>query len=497
MGYTCGRRHTEESLREIAKQFKTRTEFQKADASAYSRARLKGKVFLDSICEHMVKGNYSTPQLICKHIMEKLLGIKCIYSTKSIIKPYELDIYFPEFKLAIEYNGKGWHYKENVIERDKNKKQLCHQTGITLIVIVENNRDYERDVKMQLIQHLDVINNVTKRNFKESDIVEIDCLNVFEDIFKKRDINEIKKKISECSSIKEFRKKYVSEYNFLRKNKKLELLNEIRIFEQYSDEELMEKCKQISNYSDLLKNHYTIYQLLYKRGLLEKATEHMDKKRRPYRNHTNNEILELANKFKMKSHLKKRNTSLYLELMNRKILDSVVYDPNFIYKPHNKILKEIALTKCFDDAKKYNNYEDFKNDKDLYDRCTKYKIVRKIVETFPKKNINDVILEESKKYKNFKEFTNSILYLKTKKIPKLIQKVKSQNNWSFNTKEKTNYIKMFPQIVEMINNDTAIQEISNITGINKTTIWRVKTQMKDEGILKVKFNIRKKLNTTE
>ena len=497
MGYTCGRRHTEESLREIAKQFKTRTEFQKADGSAYSRARLKGKVFLDSICEHMVKGNYSTPQLMCKHIMEKLLDVNCLYSTRKIITPYELDVYFPEFKLAVEYNGRKWHLKEIASKRDEIKKELCLQNGITLIIVKENNRDYERDVKMQLIQHLDVINNVTKRNFKESDIVEIDCLNVFEDIFKKRDINEIKKKISECSSIKEFRKKYVSEYNFLRRNKKLELLNEIRIFEQYSDEELMEKCKQISNYSDLLKNHYTIYQLLYKRRLLEKATEHMDKKRRPYRNHTNNEILELANKFKMKSHLKKRNTSLYLELMNRKILDSVVYDPNFIYKPHNKILKEIALTKCFDDAKKYNNYEDFKNDKDLYDRCTKYKIVRKIVETFPKKNINDVILEESKKYKNFKEFTNSIWYLKTKKIPKLIQKVKSQNNWSFNTKEKTNYIKMFPQIVEMINNDTAIQEISNITGINKTTIWRVKTQMKDEGILKVKFNIRKKLNTTE
>jgi hypothetical protein len=439
----------------------------------------------------MVKGNYSTPQLICKHIMEKLLDVNCLYSTRKIITPYELDIYFPEFKLAIEYNGKVWHLKENVIERDKNKKVLCYQSGITLIVIQENNRDYERDVKMQLIQHLDVINNATKRNFKESDIVGIDCLNVFEDIFKKRDIDEIKKKISECSSIKEFQEKHGTEYSFLRKNKKLKLLNDLKQRVEYSDDELFKYCEKISNYSDLLKNHYSIYQLLYKRGLLEKATEHMDKKRRPYRNHTNDEILELANKFKMKSHLKKRNTSLYLELMNRKILDSVVYDPNFIYKPHNKILKEIALTKCFDDAKKYNNYEDFKKDKDLYDRCAKYKIVRKIIETFPKKNINDVILEESKKYKNFKEFTNSILYLKTKKIPKLIQKVKSQNNWSFNTKEKTNYIKMFPQIVEMINNDTAIQQISNITGINKTTIWRVKRQMKDEGILKVKFNIRK------
>ena len=488
MGYTCGRRHTEESLREIAKQFKTRAEFQKKDHSAYSIARQKGKVFLDSICEHMYLVSYSTPQLICKRIMEKLLGLKCLYDTRKIITPYELDIYFPEFRLAIEYNGKGWHRSIDAIRRDNNKQKLCDKNNITLIIVKENNRDYENDVKSQLIDNLEIINKITNNNFTESDILNVECLEIYDDIVNKRDIGEIKNKISQCSTIKEFQEKHGTEYSFLRKNKKLELLQHLKQRVQLSDDELFELCKKISNYSDLLKNHYAIYQSLHKRGLLETATEHMDKKRCPYRNHTNDEILELANKFKMKSHLKNKNKSLYSELIKRNIMDLVTYDPNFVYRPHNKIMKELALKKCFEDAKKYDNYEDFKKDKELYKKCTDYKIIRKIIELFPKRDIRDVIMEESKKYKSFKDFTKTIWYRKTKKLPNLIGKIKIQNNWSKTTKDKNDYVEMFPEIVKMINDNVSLKEIEEIAKTNKTTIWRIKKQMHENGILKVEFN---------
>lgn len=387
MGYTCGRKHTEESLRKIAKEYKTKSEFQKKDSGAYSSAKKRGIIFLKSICEHMINGAYSTPQLICKKIMEELLGIECDYNTKKIITPYELDIYFPEFKLAIEYNGKGWHNSEESIKRDNNKKILCTKKEITLIYIIENSRDYEIDVKTQIISHLTIINKVTNNNFNESDINQIVCLDIYEDILKTRDINEIKTKIKKCSSIVEFQQKYISEYNFLRKNKKLELLNEIRINEKFSEEKLLENCRKISNYSDLLKNHNNIYHTCQRKGLLEKATAHMHKTNKFYRNYSNEDLLNLANKFKMKTYIKKENTPLYRELIRRDILKLVTYDPNFIYKPHKKIVKELRLKKCFEDSKKYNNYLDFKNDKDLYERCSKYKIIRKIVETFSKKDI--------------------------------------------------------------------------------------------------------------
>jgi hypothetical protein len=489
MGYTCGRRHTEESLREIAKQFKTRAEFQEKDSSAYQSARRMGKAFLDDVCSHMLS-SYSTPQLICKNIMEKLLGMKCLYSTRKIITPYELDVYFPKFKLAIEYNGLGWHRSEDSIRRDEKKKELCDSKKINLIVIVENNRDYENDVKNQLIENLERINKATHNNFTEQDIKKINCTNIYDEIVKSKDMNDIETKISECESVKEFREKYISEYNFLKKIKKLKLLDKIRNRIEYSDEELIQKCKEIKDFSIFLKNHSNLYQRCKKRGLFDMATAHMDKTRRPYKSYTNDDLINLANKFKMKSHLKKKNKSLFSELIRRNILNLVTYDPNFIYTPHNKILKEIALKKCFDDAKKYNNYSDFKNDKELYKKCVNYKIVRKIIETFPKKDIREIIMEESEKYESFKDFAKSKWYLKTKKLPNLIGEIKTKNNWSFTTKDKINYIETFPEIVKMINDGVSLTEISSTTGKNKTTIWRVKKQMYYIGILKSKFNIR-------
>lgn len=147
MGYTTGRILTDDLLREIAGKYKTRSDFQKADSSAYQIARKKGHDFLDSICDHMISGSYSKPQLYCKVITEKLLGERCMYNTKSIIKPYEIDVYYPSFKLAFEYNGKGWHFKDDVVERDKIKRKKCEENDITLIVLSETNREYEEDVK--------------------------------------------------------------------------------------------------------------------------------------------------------------------------------------------------------------------------------------------------------------------------------------------------------------------------------------------------------------
>ena len=122
--------------------------------------------------------------------------------------------------------------------------------------------------------------------------------------------------------------------------------------------------------------------------------------------------------------IRHKNNPLFGELKRRNILDSVTYSPDFEYKHSKTILKEKALEKCFEDAKKYDNYADFKNDKNLYEQCEKYRILRKIVNTFPKKDINDIILEESKKYQTFKEFTETVWYRKTKMIKGLIQKVR-------------------------------------------------------------------------
>ena len=70
--------------------------------------------------------------------------IKSIYSgeiitnTRNVLKPYELDIYIPDKKIAIECNGTFWHDNEH---KDKmyhfNKSKACQELGIRLIHIYE------------------------------------------------------------------------------------------------------------------------------------------------------------------------------------------------------------------------------------------------------------------------------------------------------------------------------------------------------------------------
>ena len=49
----------------------------------------------------------------------------------------ELDIYIPEIKLAIEYNGSYWHNKKKVKDTDEKKKEICSSLGIRLIIVTD------------------------------------------------------------------------------------------------------------------------------------------------------------------------------------------------------------------------------------------------------------------------------------------------------------------------------------------------------------------------
>ncbi len=60
-------------------------------------------------------------------------------NTKKIIPPFELDIYIPDFSLAIEYNGDYWHSEEyKPKDYHINKTNMCKARGIQLIQIFEH-----------------------------------------------------------------------------------------------------------------------------------------------------------------------------------------------------------------------------------------------------------------------------------------------------------------------------------------------------------------------
>lgn len=77
----------------------------------------------------------------------KTLNIKFVKNARSIIYPYELDIYIEDKQIAIEYDGLYWH---NELNKDKNyhlnKTKLCEEKGIRLIHIFEDEWIYKEDI---------------------------------------------------------------------------------------------------------------------------------------------------------------------------------------------------------------------------------------------------------------------------------------------------------------------------------------------------------------
>lgn len=77
-----------------------------------------------------------------KEILEYLIqnDYKPISSDRKIIHPYELDIYIPELKKAIEFNGLYWHYSQKhfIPGKHANKSKLCKELGIKLLHIRED-----------------------------------------------------------------------------------------------------------------------------------------------------------------------------------------------------------------------------------------------------------------------------------------------------------------------------------------------------------------------
>ena len=87
----------------------------------------------------------------------KSLNINCIKrNVRSIIKPLELDIYLPEYKLAIEFNGL-WSHSEIGGNKDRHyhltKTNLCKEKGVELIHIFEDEWINKQDIVKSIIKN--------------------------------------------------------------------------------------------------------------------------------------------------------------------------------------------------------------------------------------------------------------------------------------------------------------------------------------------------------
>lgn len=80
----------------------------------------------------------TTIEIVIKKILDEH-GIKYQYMNRSIISPKELDIYCPDYKIAIECNGVYWHSDENKpTNYHINKYKSCESKGVRLISMWED-----------------------------------------------------------------------------------------------------------------------------------------------------------------------------------------------------------------------------------------------------------------------------------------------------------------------------------------------------------------------
>lgn len=105
---------------------------------------------------HMTRIGYniSSYEYEIKEYLEKELSLSnIIQSNKTILEGKELDIYIPDKKLAIEFNGNYWHstlYKEKNYHQEKSL--ACEKQGIRLIHIFEY--EWQDETKQEKIKTL-------------------------------------------------------------------------------------------------------------------------------------------------------------------------------------------------------------------------------------------------------------------------------------------------------------------------------------------------------
>lgn len=85
------------------------------------------------------------------------LGVSCEHRNRTIIPGFELDVYVPEHRLAIEHHGVYWHSytaTETTKERRRHyeKWRRCHEQGIRLIQFWDHEWQYQRSICQSMLR---------------------------------------------------------------------------------------------------------------------------------------------------------------------------------------------------------------------------------------------------------------------------------------------------------------------------------------------------------
>jgi very-short-patch-repair endonuclease len=108
--------------------------------------------------------NHSVAEESVLSFIQSIYNNEIVYKlgSRKIIPPYELDIYLPDKKLAIEFDGLYWHSADKVSRSyHLNKTKLCEEQNIQLIHIFEDEWLYNTNiVKNRLCNLLGIYSKV-------------------------------------------------------------------------------------------------------------------------------------------------------------------------------------------------------------------------------------------------------------------------------------------------------------------------------------------------
>lgn len=113
--------------------------------------------------EHLIGHNLSNMEAeVITYIKEIQPNIRIIQHDRTLINPLELDIYLPEYKLAIECNPTGTHNSSVSYRNDppkpiryhQMKTNMCEEKGVFLLHVFGYEWEHKKDVMKSIIANL-------------------------------------------------------------------------------------------------------------------------------------------------------------------------------------------------------------------------------------------------------------------------------------------------------------------------------------------------------
>ncbi len=138
-----------------------------------NNSRIFNNHVLCPICNPIEKF-YSSSEKDLLSFVSSIYGGEIEENIKSVIPPYEIDIYLPKLLFAIEFNGVYWHSDlYNPDDYHKVKTELCEKVGVRLIHVFEDDWNFKQEIIKSIISNIISPQNNHKIQARKCEIREV------------------------------------------------------------------------------------------------------------------------------------------------------------------------------------------------------------------------------------------------------------------------------------------------------------------------------------